>query len=413
MQGRIAVVVKGYPRLSETFIAQELLGLERAGLELLIVSLRHPTDPVSHPIHREIRASVLYLPEYLHSEPIRVWRGLWAALGQRRLWSLLADFGRDLVRDRTRNRVRRLGQALVLARELPSTVTCLYVHYLHTPSSVARYTAKLRGLSYAISAHAKDVWTIPDWEIREKLMDAAWLTTCTSQAYRHLSNLAPGARIFCQPHGVDLERFAVPSYYMRVARHSEAEPVELVTVARAVEKKGLDVLLHALAILPPDIAWRWRHIGGGPLLPKLQKATADLGIADRVSWLGALPFDQVLAALRRADIFCFSPRVAVDGDRDGIPNVVAEAMALALPVVSARAGAVDELVEDGRTGILVPADDPQSMASALVDLIRDPERRAAMGRAGRSVIESRFVAGPGIAEIGRELAELASGAGSD
>ena len=146
-------------------------------------------------------------------------------------------------------------------------------------------------------------------------------------------------------------------------------------------------------------------------MPKLRQTAAELGIADRIDWCGALPFDEVLAALRRADIFCFSPRVAADGDRDGIPNVVAEAMAMGLPVVSCRAGAVDEIVENGRTGILVPSEDPLSMASALVDLMCDPERRAAMGRAGRSVIESRFVAGPGIAEIGRELVELASGGG--
>jgi glycosyltransferase involved in cell wall biosynthesis len=410
MQGRIAVVVKGYPRLSETFIAQELLGLERAGLDLLIVSLRHPTDHACHPIHREIRAPVLYLPEYLHVEPLRVLRGLWAAVSGRRLWSVLPDFARDVWRDRTRNRLRRLGQALVLARELPSTVSCLYVHYLHTPSSVARYTAKLCGLPYAISAHAKDIWTIPDWEIREKLMDAAWLTTCTEQAHRHLNRLVPEARVLCLPHGVDLGRFPAPCWKLHDRMRSQSEPIELVTVARAVEKKGLDILLQALAALPREIAWRWRHIGGGPLLPQLQQAAAALGIADRISWCGALPFDEVLAALRRADVFCFSPRVAADGDRDGIPNVVAEAMAMGLPVVSSRAGAVDEIVENGRTGILVPSEDPLSLASALVDLMCDPERRAAMGRAGRSVIESRFVAGPGIVEIGRELAELASGA---
>src|SRR5690606_24540147 len=138
---RVAVVVKGYPRLSETFIAQEILGLERRGLALTIVSLRHPTDPAIHPMHREIGAPVLYLPEYLYQEPSRVLRA-WRAVRRlptyraaRRLWL------RDLERDRTSNRGRRFGQALVLAHELPPDVGLLYAHYLHTPASVTRYAA--------------------------------------------------------------------------------------------------------------------------------------------------------------------------------------------------------------------------------------------------------------------------------
>ena len=161
---RIAVVVKGYPRLSETFIAQEILGLERRGLALTIVSLRHPTDPAVHQMHGEIRAPVLYLPEYLYQEPRRVLRAWWSVrrwptyAAARRLWL------RDLQRDPTTTRGRRVGQALVLAHELPAEVGLLYAHYLHTPASVTRYAAVLRGLPWCASAHAKDIWSTPDWE---------------------------------------------------------------------------------------------------------------------------------------------------------------------------------------------------------------------------------------------------------
>ena len=350
---------------------------------------------------------MLYLPEYLHEEPLRVWRGLWWTIRRGFLVGVLGVFWHDLRRNPTRNRLRRLGQACVLARELPTAVDRLYVHYLHTPASVARYTARMRRLPFAISAHAKDIWTIPDWEIREKLADAAWLTTCTSLGFRHLRSLAPNARLICLPHGIDLARLPASSACDPAGAGTSPRPIELVTVARAVEKKGLDVLLEALSMLPADIDWRWRHIGGGPLLPRLRATAERLGIAGRVRWLGALAFDDVLAALRRADLFCFASRVAADGDRDGIPNVVAEAMSQCLPVVAARAGAVDELVEDGRTGILVPPDDPGALATAIAGLIRDPARRRAMGRAGRLVIETRFRAGPGIAAIARELAGLA------
>lgn len=410
MRGRIALILKGYPRLSETFIAQEILGLEHRGLELLIVSLRRPTDAHRHPIHDEIEATVLYLPEYLHEEPLRVLRGLWWAYRQGRLGLVLPVFWRDLRRDPSRNRVRRLGQALVLAHELSADIDALYVHYLHTPASVARYTSKLRGLAFAISAHAKDIWTIPDWEIREKLADAAWLTTCTKLGFDHLRRLSPEASLLCLPHGIDLARFPMPP--PENASTGPTAPIEMVTVARAVEKKGLDVLLEALAALPPDLSWRWRHVGGGPLLEDLQTMAAGLGIADRIEWLGAQPADAVLETLRRAELFCFAPRVAKDGDRDGIPNVVAEAMSQGLAVVSARAGAVGELVEDGRTGILVPAEDPKALATAIAALLRDPDRRQEMGAAGRRVIEQRFAAGPGIDRIAREIEGLASSAGA-
>ena len=161
-----AILVKGYPRLSETFIAQELLALERRGLAFEIVSLRHPTDERVHDLNKAIRAPVRYLPEYLYQEPWRVLRGAARQLRNPRLWRLLRVWLQDLRRDATANRGRRLGQALVLASELPEASDWLHVHYLHTPCSVARYAAILRDLPFSLSAHAKDVWTIPDWEKR-------------------------------------------------------------------------------------------------------------------------------------------------------------------------------------------------------------------------------------------------------
>ena len=192
-RGRVAFVLKGYPRLSETFIAQEILALERRGLAILIVSLRHPTDRKTHPVHAAIRAERLYLPEYLYQEPARVWRGWrWARRqnGYRRAWrAWLAD----LWRDPTPNRVRRFGQALVLAAELPQDIGHLHAHFLHTPASVARYAALICGLGWTVSAHAKDIWTIPDWEKREKLGEAEWAVTCTAAGRAHLAARAPSS----------------------------------------------------------------------------------------------------------------------------------------------------------------------------------------------------------------------------
>lgn len=412
MAYNIAVVVKGYPRLSETFIAQELLALEQSGLRLLIVSLRHPTDPTRHSIHDEIQAPVTYLPEYLYQEPGRVFASLLHAMRHGRFGRIAGLFARDLWRDPTANRLRRLGQALVLARELPLGVNCIYAHYLHTPTSVARYAARLLGLPFAISAHAKDIWTTPEWEKREKLVEAAWVTTCTGMGFEHLRALAPAARLHHLPHGVDLGRLPRPPSREATVGGSTERPVELVTVARAVEKKGLDTLLDVLAALPHSMQWRWRHIGTGPLLPQLRQQAERLGIRDHVEWLGAAPHEVVIGALARADIFCLAPRTAADGDRDGIPNVVAEAMSQGLPVVSTRGGAVVELVEDGRTGFLVPDGDAAAMGAAITRLAMDPKLRHAQGAAGREVVETRFAAGPAQAFLARELAAVADRAGA-
>jgi glycosyltransferase involved in cell wall biosynthesis len=388
----VAFVLKGYPRLSETFIAQEILALERAGMDIRIVSLRHPTDRAVHPVNAEIRAPVAYLPEYLYREPLRVLRGWRAArrlpgfAAARRIWL------RDLARDPTPNRIRRFGQAMTLAAELPAAVARLHAHFLHTPASVARYAATMRGLGWSVSAHAKDIWTTPGWEKREKLADASWTTTCSQAAYDDLAAHAPeGAEIALLYHGLDLARFA-PSGGMRPPRDGQdaADPVRILTVGRAVEKKGHDGLIRALAALPPGLHWRWTHIGGGPLLGALKRQAQQAGIAARVEWRGALAQEAVLAACREADLFALASRVARDGDRDGLPNVLLEAQSQALACVASGVSGVPELLVDGETGLIVPPEDAAALARALAALIADPARRAAMGEAGMRRVREAF-----------------------
>ena len=154
LRRKTLVVLKGYPRLSETFIAQELLGLERAGFDLTLISMRKPTDKKRHPIHDEIRARVVYLPEYLHEEPLRVLRALFAGWSKPGFKPLLRRFWADLRRDLTRNRFRRLGQALVLAHEWPDAGEWLHAHFIHTPASVTTYASIMTGVPWTCSAHA-------------------------------------------------------------------------------------------------------------------------------------------------------------------------------------------------------------------------------------------------------------------
>jgi glycosyltransferase involved in cell wall biosynthesis len=394
MAGAVAFVLKGYPRLSETFIAQEILGLERAGLDIRLVSLRHPTDKKTHPVHDEIQAPVNYLPEYLYQEPGRVLRGLRAARKLPGWGEAWRTWFRDLRRDPTPNRIRRFGQAVVLAAELPDDVGRLHAHFIHTPASVTRYAAIMRGMDWTVSAHAKDIWTSPDWELTEKLAACRWAVTCSESAFGHLHARAGGTDdLALVYHGLDLTRFPPPD-----AIHSDRDgsqtndPVILLTVGRAVEKKGHDILIAALAALPKSLSWRWVHIGGGPLLSALKRQAETAGLSDRIDWLGSQPQENVLAHYRSSDLFVLANRVASDGDRDGLPNVLLEAQSQELPCVASRVSGVPELIEDEVNGRLVPADDPGALEDVLSELIADTQRRKSMGIAGRQKVTEDFSA---------------------
>ncbi len=388
----IVFLLKGYPRLSETFIAEEIRGLERRGFDLRIVAMRHPTDGRTHPVHEEIAAPVSYLPEYLHHAPLRVLRSWWTVRHAPGLAAAWGQFRHDLRRDFSRNRIRRFGQALVLAAELPPGVAQIHAHFIHTPASVAGYAATMTKLPWSCSAHAKDIWTSPDWDLAQKLEAARWTVTCTAAGLDRLQALSPRSKpVTLVYHGLDLGRFR-PLQLLRPRRDGSdpADPVHLLAVGRAVEKKGFDLLVDALAAIPGAYAWRLVHVGGGPELPRLRAAAERRGFADRIDWLGPQDQTVVLEQYRQADLFVLPCRVAGDGDRDGLPNVLVEAQSQGLACLSTRVGGVPELIEDGINGRLVASEDAAALTAALIDLIRDPDLRRAYGRAGQGRVARLF-----------------------
>lgn len=390
----VAFILKGYPRLSETFIAQEILALEQRGVPISIVSLRHPTDTMTHAMHQQITAPVHYLPEYVRDEPLRVLRGWIAARRLPGYSRALRIWLRDLGRDFTPNRARRFAQALVLAHELDGKITHLHAHFLHTPGSVARYTALLCGLPWSFSAHAKDIWTTPAWELREKLADCAWGVSCTAAGTDYLNGLLqPGqsGTVELVYHGLDLARFP-PHGGGRPNRDgsSSGAAIRLISIGRAVVKKGFDTLLRALSLLPGELHWRLQHMGGGPELAKLKELARDLGIDGRITWSGPSDQTAILNALRDSDLFVLACRVGPDGDRDGIPNVLLEAQSQGLACITSRLPAITEFILENETGLLCAPDDAQAYATALTQLIRDPERRAQLGGNGLARLQTRF-----------------------
>jgi glycosyltransferase involved in cell wall biosynthesis len=398
---RIAVVVKGYPRLSETFIAQEVLALQEHGIPMEIWSLRHPTDKIAHPMTKRIRARVTYLPEYLYRHPLRVLQGALWGLRQPGFRALMRTFWKDLRRDFSTNRGRRLGQAFVLARELPTDIRHVHVHYLHTPASVVRYMALLTGRTWTFSAHAKDIWTTPDWEKREKLAEAQWGVTCTAQGAGHLQALAPTPdRVSLVYHGLDLTRFPAPPETPHLRDGTDPrDPIRIVSVGRAVSKKGFDDLLQALAALPSDLNWRFAHVGGGELLPELKAQAKRDGIASRCAFLGSKDQPHIVSLLREADLFVLPSKAAASGDRDGLPNVLMEAASQKLAIVATDFAGIPEFVRNDVEGQLVPTGDWIALSNAVNLLARDPARRAFLGAAAYERLQRDFSMESGIGDL--------------
>lgn len=396
---KLAVVLKGYPRLSETFIAQELLALQERGQHFTIWSLRQPYDGGrTHALHDQITAPCHYLPEYLHEEPLRVlqsWRAVRRLPGYadaRRGWL------RDLRRDPTRNRIRRWGQAIVMAAELPPATQLLYAHFLHTPASVTRYCAAIRQIPWGFSAHAKDIWTIPDWEKTEKIADARFGVTCTGTGAAHLSELDPnGGKIDLVYHGLDLGRFPPPP-----DARTPSTTLRLLSVGRLVAKKGYDDLLDALALLKID--WHLTHIGGGALSDQMKTRADTLGLSARIDWRGKQAQDAVIAAMRAADLFVLPSKIADDGDRDGLPNVLMEAASQKLPILSTDVSAIPEFIPDASHGTLVAPGSPEALAEAITRLASDPTGRAQQADMAFARLKADFGMDAGIDRLEGRLA---------
>ena len=254
------------------------------------------------------------------------------------------------------------------------------------------YASIINRQSWSISAHAKDIWTIPEREIRKKLAACDWVVTCTANNASYLRQLTREPdKVSLLYHGLDFDRFGPNSIPPSGRDASDPlQPVRLVSVGRAVDKKGYDILLQALAELSPDMNWHFTHIGGGELLPRLQALACELGLEQRIDWLGALPQTDVLMQYRRSDLFVLPSRISADGDRDGLPNVLMEAQSQSLACLSTRISGIPELIIHGETGWLVEQQDSHEFAAALRLLMKDPALRSRLAEAGFERVRDEF-----------------------
>lgn len=390
----LAIVVKGFPRLTETFIARELVALERRDICFSLHALRRPAaDAVM--TDYALRASCRYLPEYLREAPLQTVSSTMRASALKGFEQALAAWQRDFRRDPSMARLRRFGQACVLAADLDKQVRHIHCHFAHSPASVARYAALMVGASYSISAHAKDVWTDPAWDLATKLRGARFVSTCNTAAFQRLGTLAPDVDIKLIHHGVAAGLVVQhPTFSMRDGLDA-TEPVRFLSVARAVEKKGLHHLIDALASVASRLRVTLDHYGDGPLLSSMKARVAARGLQQLVTFHGARPHHEVIAAMDRSDLFVFPADVAADGDRDGIPNALLEAQARGLCVVACDAGGVCDAVRDSVTGGLVGSGDIAALSSRMMSLANDPSERRRLSEGALRVNAALFDAETG------------------
>ncbi|MGE4536815.1 MAG: glycosyltransferase [Desulfovibrio sp.] len=407
---RLIMVLKGYPRLSETFISNEILLLEAQGFKVRIVSMRDPREAARHASIYRIKADVVYLPEYIRPalgellyENFRA--ALAAPRGYLRALGLMV---RHLVRTRRSATVKHLLQAGFLCRRAltPGEPAHLHAHFAHSPTSVAVYAGLISGLPVSFTGHAKDVWTQEPGKLAEKIGRAAFVVTCTRANAAYLRRLSPnGTPVYDVYHGIDLSLFDGAG-----ERPEPAPPYRILTVARLTAKKGLDTVLDALGRLAGEgMDFTYDLVGEGEDREALQARARALGIADRVHFCGAMSHEAVLALYRKADVFALGCRVLENGDRDGVPNVIVEAMAMGLPVAATNVSALPELAKDGETALACPPDDPAALAANIRRLLTDAALRACLTGAARAAVARDFDNAANIERLAAIFARHAGG----
>jgi len=394
----LAYLVRSWPRLSQTFVLDEVLSLERLGFPVRVFALADPREPVRQPDLARVRAPVSYL-DGAGALADHV-RAALAAPGRyaRAVWFV----ARHPESDRGyhgASRVRCLTFAVRLARLLgrDGASAHLHAHFAHDPALVALLTHRLVGIPWSFAAHARDLYQVPETALAERVASAAAAVTCCRAGAERLAAAVPERlrdRVRLIHHGVDVEAFR-PG---RAGAGQGHGPPLVVSVGRLVEKKGFPDLLDACRRLRDGgHAFRCVIYGDGPLAGELAAAVRRLGLAGTVSLAGSRTRRQLLPALQRADVFALTPFVTAAGDRDGIPNVVVEAMACGLPVVATAAGGVGEVVEHGVNGLLAAPRDTAAIAAHLGAVLADEGLRRRLGAAARRTVVERFDARAGAA----------------
>ena len=390
---RIGFLVKTFPRLSETFILNEILGLQRMGWTLQIYSLKRPVEEPVHPGVAKVQMPTRYIPSL---RPVASWMEPLKALAAHAALVVKRPvrYGTALWRYFTQTRAARVKefvQAGWLAVDLEREgITHLHAHFANAPTAVAEIVHWLTGIPFSFTAHAKDIYTTDEGDLARRMATATATLTCTAFNARHLRGIAGDrAQVELAYHGIDTERF------QRKAEQGGAE-VEagiptVLTVGRFSAKKGMEDLLHACALLRDrGVRFRCVMVGYGALEDRLKELRSALRLDAVIEMPGRLAQPEVIAQYRRAAVFALPCVVLENGDRDGIPNVLLESMAAGVPVVTTDVSGIAEVIENGRTGWLVEPHNPSMLADAIAYVLSHGTEAARVAAGARERVEAEF-----------------------
>ena len=412
----VGYVLMGFPRVSETFIASELHRVERAGIKVRLFVIKPVEEKERghrHPVVDAIEAQPEYLPDSSSlTAPLHKWR----PRHLKPFAPALARVARDRPRGLARAAVTALGQALrdrrtplsgprkIYVKELLQAVALadrlldapevrhLHAHFAHGTTTVTWLAAQITGRRFSFTGHARDIYAPhlnPHGWLRRKLLAARFVVTCTEANARHLKRIAPEARVHLVYHGLSAD-------FARLLANTDARPdtngaLHVLGVGRLVAKKGFDTLVEACAVLERrGVPFEALIVGQDDKHGDAVRARiAALGLTGKVRLPGAMAPAELLDQYRRASALCMPCRLLAD-DRDGIPNVLVEAMAAGTPVIATAVSGIPELVTDGVNGLLVEPEQPEQLADALVRLHADPEEADRLRAAARATVSKRF-----------------------
>jgi glycosyltransferase involved in cell wall biosynthesis len=380
----IAYVLKRWPRISETFIAAELIELQRQGETVTVFAISRPDEALEHAFVAEMTFPVIYLPHRPLREPLRVAGAVARCLRwHARAW--LGAAARCVWPFRMKG-VRRLLQASVLRAEMADVgIDHVHAHFATAAARLANLAWRMDGPAYSVTAHAKDIYheEVQAEHLSDKLCNATFVATVTEANRAYLASvLNAAAPLEVIPNAVDLRRLRQGA---PVARRGDT----VLAVGRLIEKKGLEDLVEACGILRArGVPARLEIVGDGPLRVELDGAARRLGVSAR--FFGSLAHEDVLPLYRSSRAFCLPCVVASTGDRDGLPTSVLEAMALGAPVVTTAMTGLTEAVTDEDTGLVVAQRDPEALAKALERLLTDDELCARLAKRAHNRVASCY-----------------------
>lgn len=371
---KIGYVLAEFPSPSETFIANEIAKLAELGAELTVLALRRGQGGTPAP------CEVIYCDDGPPARSSALIREAWSLV--REAWRLEGRWPAAFLRGARNIPCCRRFVAAVQARGIQH----LHAHFAFTPADLALMIGRVVGLSVSFSAHARDIYALGR-TLRRKIERADACITCTTANLRHLRSLVSpehAEKIHAVYHGTDLDRFAFN------ARQDVHTPPRILAVGRLVEKKGFATLLRACRALQEHTVFECRIVGWGPLRRRLERLAAELDLQGLVCFAGRAEYEAMPELYRWADVLAVPSVIAEDGDVDGLPNVVVEALASGLPVVASDISGIPEAISHERTGLLVTPGDACALAEALRRMLNDSELRRRLSREGRELAEESF-----------------------